>query len=434
MKVDFEHVLGKIKPLHAVGQPPFFTMNDSYMHYLTEAHIPYSRLHDVGGAYGGSIYVDIPNIFRNFDADENDPDSYDFAFTDWLITALEKAECEPVYRLGVTIENYCGVRQYRLDPPKDFGKWARICEHIVRHYNEGWANGFTYDIKYWEIWNEPENGRGLPENMMWSGTPEQYYELYTVAYRHLKTCFGDSIKVGGYGSCGFYAAIGEAFPKEANCSARYETFLDFFENFLTYIKEHGAGLDFYSWHSYASCEADLYMADYADEVLTRHGFGDVETHLNEWNTAPRRNQRGTSFASASAAAVMLSQQYKKTYMMCFYDARIGTSVYGGLFNPLTFEPFCTYYSFKAFGELYMLGTQTECDTGMEKVYAAAAKDGEKKAVMISNLSGGDKLITFDLTSDFTVELIDEDHFLTKTELNPSRFTLKNDQVALIRNY
>ena len=56
------------------------------MQVLTDAHIPYSRLHDVGGAFGSNRYVDIPNIFRNFDADGNDPASYDFAFTDELIS------------------------------------------------------------------------------------------------------------------------------------------------------------------------------------------------------------------------------------------------------------------------------------------------------------------------------------------------------------
>ena len=80
--VDFENIKGKIKPMHAVGQPPFkggFSKFDfSPMGVLKDAHIPYSRLHDVGGPFGGNRFVDIPNIFRDFDADENDPASYDF--------------------------------------------------------------------------------------------------------------------------------------------------------------------------------------------------------------------------------------------------------------------------------------------------------------------------------------------------------------------
>ena len=138
----FSKITGKIKPMHAVGQPPFIGSNDKFFHYLTEAGIPYSRLHDVGGAYGGFRFVDIPNIFRDFDADENLPESYDFTFTDWLITALVKHNVKPFFRLGVTIENYFHMKAYRIYPPKDFDKWARICEHIIRHYNEGWADGF----------------------------------------------------------------------------------------------------------------------------------------------------------------------------------------------------------------------------------------------------------------------------------------------------
>ena len=140
ISLDISKTLGRIKPMHAVGQPPTLGWNDySMFHFLKEAHIPYSRLHDTGGAFGKNIYVDIPNLFRDFDADENDPANYDFAFTDLLLAELVKNGVEPFFRLGVTIENKTEVRKYRIFPPKDFAKWARICEHVVAHYNEGWV-------------------------------------------------------------------------------------------------------------------------------------------------------------------------------------------------------------------------------------------------------------------------------------------------------
>ena len=82
LQFDFSKKIGKIKPMHAVGQPPMTGMSGegldlSLIRYLEKANIPYSRMHDVGGSYGGNIYVDIPNLFRDFDADENDPMSYD---------------------------------------------------------------------------------------------------------------------------------------------------------------------------------------------------------------------------------------------------------------------------------------------------------------------------------------------------------------------
>jgi hypothetical protein len=40
-------------------------------------------------------------------------------------------------------------------PPRDHDHWADICINIIRHYNEGWANGFHLNLDYWHIWEEP---------------------------------------------------------------------------------------------------------------------------------------------------------------------------------------------------------------------------------------------------------------------------------------
>ena len=95
VKVDFDTEKGKIRKLHGVGQPPFIGADYSMMDYLSEAGIPFSRLHDVGGVFGGGRFVDIPNIFRNFDAEETDTQSYDFIFNDHLRKALTEAGVEP---------------------------------------------------------------------------------------------------------------------------------------------------------------------------------------------------------------------------------------------------------------------------------------------------------------------------------------------------
>ena len=441
LTVDFTKDIGRIKPMNGVGQPPFFNMDTRYFDFLSDANIPYSRLHDVNGLFGGYVYVDIPNIFRDFDADVNDPASYDFAFTDVLVKGLIEHHCEPVYRLGVTIENHSRVKAYRIYPPKDFQKWAEICEHIVRHYNEGWADGFHFDIKYWEIWNEPDNHYNVCDNNMWLGTPEEYYDLYRTTSRHLRKCFGNSIKIGGYASCGFYY-INLELPKGNEAFgttdergdwiklARY--FVDFFDGFIKIVSEEHLPFDFFSHHSYGSVEEDLNMQAYAEKRLEEAGLGDVEIHLNEWNTAPRSEERGTSKASAEAAALMCAMQDTKMEMMCYYDARIGVSVYGGLFNPLTFEPFCTYYSFKAFGKLLKMGRQVECiKDGADGIYATAAANPDKseKGVLIANI--GEKQTVRTNLSGMTVYAIDEAHFFTPTELDPSELIMEKYQTYYI---
>ena len=170
--------------MHAVGQPPFTggfcKLDFTPMQILADAHIPYSRLHDVGGPFGGNRYVDIPNMFRDFDADENDPANYDFAFTDALLSEMTKNGVKPFYRLGATIENRNKIKAYHILPPNDFAKWARICEHIILHYNEGWANGFNMGIEYWEIWNEPNL-------FFFAGTSEEYFELLENTSKTLKS-------------------------------------------------------------------------------------------------------------------------------------------------------------------------------------------------------------------------------------------------------
>ena len=394
---NFDQTLGKIKPMHGVGQPPFKGINFSMFHYLTEAGIPYSRLHDVGGAYGGGRWVDIPNIFRDFEKDPTDPASYDFEFTDLLITALVESGVEPFFRLGVTIENASAIKAYNIYPPTDNHKWAVICEHIIRHYTEGWANGFSYNIKYWEIWNEPDNFEDVYENHMWRGTKEQYYELYDVASKHLKKCF-PHLKIGGYASCGFYA-LKDTFIESAHSSPRMQYFIEFFDGFLEFIKKRSCPLDFFSWHSYDGIENNKLYATYARERLDEAGYTETETTCNEWNC--ETNLRGTAKHAALTCGMLLALQDTPLDSAMFYDAQFGTSIYGSLFNPLTAEPFPAYYAFKAFNELYKLGEEFEVLLNDKRLYALGAKGDGCACILIANPSEEDVEITLSCSEKVT---------------------------------
>jgi hypothetical protein len=440
--VDFDRVLGKIKPMHATGQPPFsggfLSFDFSAMEYLQQAHMPYSRLHDVGGAFGGNRFVDIPNLFRDFDADENDPASYDFAFTDVLLEAMAKYDLKPIFRLGVTIENQAHIKAYRIHPPKDYGKWARICEHVIRHYNEGWANGFHYGIEYWEIWNEPDNGHTVETNQMWTGTAQQYYELYDVTARHLKACFGDSIKVGGYGACGmnglFYhpEKYGLDIPK-VEIDWRYEkdTYrVEFFLGFVEYIRTHNSPIDFFSWHCYKGVREAIAMDTFIHNVLSANGYGDLERQLNEWNNSTRAENHGKSHSSAAVAAMMCTMQHSHTDMLCYYDSRITASTYGGFFAPLTHKPLCTYYSFKAFGELYRIGTEAACSWDEKDLCVLAAVSDTEKAVLVVNFSENTHPVSMSIGDGFVAYRIDETSFMDPVNISPTAFTMEPNQVIL----
>ena len=130
IEIDFNAATGKMKPVHATGQGPLLGGPDfSMFRYLKEAGVPYARLHDVGGLFGQNLWVDIPNIFRDFDADENDPKNYDFVFTDLYLKALVDNGVEPYFRLGVTIENYALAGDLGLSVPVfgDGRLWRTSC-------------------------------------------------------------------------------------------------------------------------------------------------------------------------------------------------------------------------------------------------------------------------------------------------------------------
>ena len=66
LTIDTGKKTGRIKPLHGGGQPPIDGRGTDDFTVLAEAGIPYSRLHDCGGNFGDGLYVDVPNIFREF--------------------------------------------------------------------------------------------------------------------------------------------------------------------------------------------------------------------------------------------------------------------------------------------------------------------------------------------------------------------------------
>ncbi|MBO5754728.1 MAG: hypothetical protein J6R89_01590 [Clostridia bacterium] len=428
ISVDMNKTVGRIKPMHGIGQPPMTGLSNSMFHYLKEAGIPYSRLHDVGGWMGGGLYVDIPNLFRDFEADENDPASYDFTFTDRLMEGLVAVGCEPYFRLGVTIENEHMRKAYRIFPPKDPEKWARICEHVIRHYREGWADGYHYDITYWEIWNEPDDCYVERTAAMWKGTPEEYYELYSVTARHLKACFGDSIKVGGYGHCGVYEyAQDEALEGIAKDEPRlYEFTVNFMHGFFRYQKETGAPIDFFSWHVYDNCHPSTREdfrviaehAAYCRSVLDKYGYHDAEHHLNEWNLWTRVKERDSLKASSRSLAFMLMMQNTSTDVMCFYDGGLGHSPYRALINADTGAPYRTYYAFAGFNSLYKLKHQVQVLWEDRDLFAVAARKGKRASIVVVNTKGRDVSVALSVegfpTTEAQVHRIDEVYRYAKT--------------------
>src|SRR5580765_2966147 len=172
LTVDFFQTNGVIRPLHGVNMGPLcYRGMVDLSAYHRELGVPFTRLHDV--VWVNAEAVDIHTIFRDFRNDPALPESYDFRQTDDYVQSIINVGSQIVYRLGESIEHT--PRKYHVQPPADLEKWAAICIGIIRHYNEGWAGGFHHNIRYWEIWNEPD-----VRPAMWTGTEEQYLHLYAI--------------------------------------------------------------------------------------------------------------------------------------------------------------------------------------------------------------------------------------------------------------
>ena len=400
--VDASVVTGKIRPLHGVCNVPWYSCSQelerNFLKDYQEAGIPYCRFHDMGGKYGGSVYVDIPNLFRDFDADETDPANYDFTFTDFLINRCKEYGVEPFYRLGVTIENDNFLKHYRTDPPKDYEKWARICERIIAHYNEGWANGYRHNIIYWEIWNEPEVRGEFPrcgDEQMWNGSDEDYCRLYEVTATHLKNRF-PYIKIGGYSSIGLYEIVKAGVPMDQNVDHSTSKLFNCFHHFLKYLTKDGkkVPLDFFSWHSYCrDPKHNAAMSVYIKNQLVRYGYPDCENINDEWN--PGTANRGLLIDCSNIASNMLAYQKSMLDLATYYALRLDSG-YNGLYHLFTTERLKAYYVFKAFNELYRLGNELHSTCTDEDIYIGSAENGGKLCLMVSNDSDNDKQISLSL--------------------------------------
>ncbi|MBQ7637645.1 MAG: hypothetical protein IJS90_01925 [Clostridia bacterium] len=365
--------LGPIKDLHGVGGGP---VSNHFVYDATEdfrqAGIPFCRTHDIEYPFGVGEFVDIHCVFRDFDKDENDPASYNFTFTDEYLKAIVNAGAKPFYRLGTTIEHQ-PIKLY-THPPKDFEKWGRICSKIIAHYNDGWADGFYMGIEYWEIWNEPD----IPQ--CWTGTGEQFLELYAAAAPVIKAEH-PNVKVGG---CAFAMIEGELT-----------------ELWLRMVRDRKLPMDFFSWHRYLYDPREMRaLSEQVDELLEKYGFKDTESIFDEWNYVCEWTDgiqkcydlHAKPFECSFMAAVMCVLQDTRVSKAMYYDVQMMTnSSWNGVFSAVPENSHASvrrparrpgYYALKYWNELKNLGTQVKTECGCPDIFATAASGPDGKTALL----------------------------------------------------
>ena len=114
--VDVKKTAEEIKPLHAVGGGPRqggARLGYDFTKEFSEIGVPYARLHDIEGAYAQNQFVDIHCIFPDFNADVNNPASYNFKPTDGEKTGVMLAVKDYAGELEISVSNG-GGKNYRL--------------------------------------------------------------------------------------------------------------------------------------------------------------------------------------------------------------------------------------------------------------------------------------------------------------------------------
>lgn len=319
---------------------------------FADLHLPITRLHDAPLENRGLSLVDVPMIFPLFHADANDPRNYNFRATDDYIQNCIDCGTKIYYRLGVSIDH--SLNKYVIEPPPDTGKWIEIVSHIIDHYNNGWADGFHHGIEYWEIWNEPEGISGkadgiAPLHTMWNAPVESYYAFYVEVAAALKKRY-PALKIGGPSNCSWGLRDNRFYAKE----------------FLQYVHDAGAPLDFYSYHIYAN-SMDWVSRQLGEirSTLDSLGFGGTEIHITEWAYCPRNGfkrlranngrdaaqvfaEKAGIHAGAFLAYALTVWQDLPVDMAHFYTV---TATKWGLFDFNSHQPNKEYYGLKAFGDL-----------------------------------------------------------------------------------
>ena len=399
---NFANPVRPVGMMHGMNNGPFMHQGDFGPEY-DEAGIPFVRFHETQSPT--TKCIEVPFIFRDFDADENDEKNYFFGATDKVITEAVKHGITVMYRLGMGTES----TRPRLfsDIPPDPQKWARICVNIIRHYNEGWANGFHYNIPYWEIWNEADL------EVYWPGTREQFFELYEAASLAIRA-YDPSLKVGG-------CAI--ASPKRTD---------GFPEDFLKYVAERNLPMDFYSWHFYSEDPAHIEsVCVRVEEQLQEVGlYGKVENINSEWHAVALRKREGEKYkkivgggwdlsktgmtcSAVCCVASMIIMQRHDVTKAAYYDAE-NRGALCGLWD-VHMHKQKQFYGFKAFNYLYQAGTEYESKSENYDIQAMAAADGKKGYLLLTNYTEEEKPVTLELTgmpgADMQVYLLDETHSL-----------------------
>lgn len=413
LSVDFTSDIGKVRPeLHSSGfGARIERCSSAVIDEIKSMGFKSARTHDWALINPNQHVCDYHQIFPIIDLDAKDPKNYVFKPTDYLLKRCrEEAGLDIFFRLGASIEHSGPKVHFNTLIPEDFDKVAEVFAGTVRHYNHGWADGHRWNIKYWEIWNEPDginNMWCLPDGDLGVGDSQDaiakdrkmrdlkrrdlFVKFFVTCLKKLKGEFPD-IKVGGPALCwmneSYFRAILEACRKE------------------------GVAPDFISWHHYTGHPPVVMNAIKKGRALCdEYGFKNCELIINEWHymgpggfSALRSADpevRKKVWSGPGSHNGIVSSCFNLTLLSKFQTSKLDQAFYYGCSHTGSwgykdgYSKYKVYYGLKMFGDFIKalpVICKSESVDGIT-TFAAKSEDGLRKGVLVVDyLSGKNEIV------------------------------------------
>jgi len=258
----------------------------------------------------GFQYVRFHGLFHDdmfvYREDERGNPIYNFQYIDDLFDRMLASGVRPFVELSFMPKDMATKLdtvfwwQANGSPPKDYNKWAALVKAVVQH----WISRYGADeVQHWyfEVWNEPNL------SVFWTGTQQQYFELYKVTARTIKEV-DPKLRVGGPATSNFNPD--EDAIKAAEASGKPFDLQSipwrpvWIKDFLSYCKENDLPVDFVSAHPYPtdfaidvpgmlkgsqrrrSINATRDDLRTMRKIINASAYPKAEIDLTEWSSSP----------------------------------------------------------------------------------------------------------------------------------------------------
>lgn len=428
IQADFTKEIGKINPRqHSSNFAPQLAnrgitgMSAMYKRMNFES----SRTHDWALWNQGERLIDTHFVFPLMHLDPKDPKNYYFEPTDEMIKDCQEAGSKVYYRMGTSIE-HSGTRHFNTLPIGDYEKYAEVLAGIIRHYTQGWANGFKYDMQYWEIWNEPDCGP-----VMWNESLDDFIKFFVIVLKRLKKEF-PKLKIGGPAMCWLHK--------------------EFFKKLLAACKEAKVTPDFISWHCYTN-DADNLINQPVDarKFLDELGYKKTEIIINEWHflttwwglhhhVTPQRHQFAFddqvgmwSIESAAFNLAVLAGWQTTPLDAGFYYGAAPYGTWG--FYDQNRDLNKNYFSMVMFGEIMAdysrIVSSTVNDSSLHTL-GALSKNGKKGCLLVVDYGGINREINVKFKMAKKAKKVQVIVLDQTRDLLPCEFLLDDNTIKLIK--